>query len=156
MRQFLYRAAIGLLGGVLSGLVAFEAISVAFFALGQYSQPVLREGMFDGIVTGAIFGPVFALRRTRWARAAAWEAAILATRYVALGIWEIASASVYSPAGEAVTSIVRGTLYFALAGAPAGAATVWVVSLLERYRLPKRPSPPQTSSTSNRERRYDL
>jgi len=151
----LYPAAIGLLAGAISSLIAFETVAVLLFALGRYSQVALRVGAIHGIQAGVVFGPLFALLRTSQWRAAAWEAGILAVVYLAFGMSRIVAGTGLEPAA-AVVWVAQGVVYYALSGFLAGVATVWATRELMKHRSIGRPRQARPPSSAGHEGRYTL
>lgn len=151
----LYPVAIGLLAGAISSLIAFETVAVLFFALGRYSAVQLSHAVERGLMAGAVFGPLFALLRTSWGKAAAREAGILAMVYLGFGMSRIISGTGLEPRA-AVIWVAQGVIYYALSGALAGAATVWATRQLMKQMPTSRPRQAQPSSSRGHEGRYTL
>lgn len=160
MSMWLYRAGIGILAGVICGLVAFESVLVLYIGLGQYSLGALRQGAVIGVISGVVFGPLFAVFRTPMVRAALWEAGVLVSAQLAFEVWAASVGTVYSSAQDAFITILGAISFDILAGALAGASTAWLVDRLathvQEYQASRGPAGTSTRSSNQAERRYRL
>lgn len=134
MPHLLRQIGIGFLAGVLIGAVAFESVAVISFGLGWYSSAVLTQSAIYGAIAGALFGPVFFMRRTPWLKAGSWEAIILSVAMLLLIGATILSGPVFAPGkeGELIVSIVQQIVVIALAGFLAGAGMGWAANLFPK------------------------